>query len=1633
MMEMKEQEELDIVDEKISFKSRIYQDQLLQHALKENVIIYLPTGSGKTFIALMALKEMSKDLEGTLENGGKRSIFMANTVALARQQFLVVKNFTSLKVRLYTGDMNVDNWKREKWEIELDSTQVIVATTQIILNIVRHKYLSINQINLMIFDECHHATKGHPMLQLMGQFADACQKSLPRVIGLTGILIKSTTDNIIEELKNLEAVFRAKIATVSSFNHLQNVLLYSTKPKEVLISFDDIDSKHRITNSIQQLVSECISKFQDFKIDETHFVLTKNMETTRYINPIKKMKNLLEDYVYQLNDLGLYGGYIAMLSVLVEVELKKRRAETIASRNMYRIIISYVERILHLLRNTIFDADDETETELDVIYDTSSRKVVSLLTYLKKEFVGKTTSDIKCLVFVQRRHTAKNLHHIIKNFVKYNDNIPVIANFMVGVHELLPESIECILERKTNREILNNFNKNECNLIVASSVLEEGIDIQSCNYVIVYDELKSFASYLQTKGRARMQDSTYIMMVGNSKKNGLILKVKKYQEIDLKLKNYLINKTIDRSLPLQEEIDKQFETLIEPFYSKIGAKLDADVAIPLCSRYCDSLPNDAYTIASPKYSKINTGNEKKRVKLLLPLQSTIKEDIISDEMPTIKWAKRSAAFKACIMLYQKGELNDHLLPVSRKQCLDYHQSIYFKEWQKYPDDDKYLAGHRKNRRIHNLNFPKQLCSNEPVLGSVCYFYTINILPEFERSDENYHVFDSLSNKANFAILLVNKLPKIAPMPLFMSQGRVTVQISSRPYETVIYNREQYIKLKNFNTMLFRKLIKDTWSSNYAQDFRNAENSYIIVPTINGEKIDWELVESIQNINDVSKIDIIQRKKMNIRAEDYLHNLVATWYTSDDSVRFIVTKIRRDLTPLSPFPDGAHESFVTYLQDKWGQKVIQTNSFMLEVEPFTSRINFLTYNEEKKKSKRFNSILLVPELVHNFNFPGHFYLKARFLPSILFRLHYILIAEEIRISLNSFLNIDSKNYDPRPLIVDKTLLRVKKCEKPKEFSNFFDEKFEDKKVKRIEQNRNQIYNWREHEEPCDLARNIQNLYKVDVDYFHYFISLQKFAELTITDDNEQFSVINNLKLNKKDLPTTSKNAICDVNMSEKTFISILNVDDNCLKSPEQWEILCAITAAGANDVFDGEKLEVLGDSFLKFSISLWLLHKHPSWNEGFLTEVKGQFTSNRNLLYHAIKMNLPGALYTKAFKPNSEWKPPSINIPKNAEELVCRDDISPSVFTELELNMEEIFTGKCSEQTLIDFQSKFSNYENYPNNESDMSFLLNKTWISDKICSDAVEAILGVCIKIYGVKKSFLMLEYFGIIPTTPDLINLLNIDLGNPRLRTDITDREVDSFLLNFQQLEANLGYKFRDRAYLLQALTHPSYPTNRLTGCYQQLEFIGDAILDFLITCYIFERCGDMDPGKLTDLRSALVNNVTLACLTVRHKFHLFLLSQNAALTQSIITFTEFQAQNNFKVTDQVRILMLENEVNSKMADYINVPKTLGDIFEALIGAVFLDSGNDLNTTWNVIFNLMSVEIYEFIANVPIQIVRQLYEYHGSDPIFDSPIVDDDVIMVKCSFTCRNERIEVHGFGKNKKEAKVSAAKSALKHLQNS
>jgi endoribonuclease Dicer len=139
------------------FTPRNYQVELMETAVENNTIIYLPTGAGKTFIAIMVLKRLSEPLSRysyiffcitrftflcrPYSANGKISFILVNSVALVDQHAKYVRDHTVCTVGTYTGEMNLDCWRRDEWEVEFNKYQVIIMTSQILVNLINNNFI----------------------------------------------------------------------------------------------------------------------------------------------------------------------------------------------------------------------------------------------------------------------------------------------------------------------------------------------------------------------------------------------------------------------------------------------------------------------------------------------------------------------------------------------------------------------------------------------------------------------------------------------------------------------------------------------------------------------------------------------------------------------------------------------------------------------------------------------------------------------------------------------------------------------------------------------------------------------------------------------------------------------------------------------------------------------------------------------------------------------------------------------------------------------------------------------------------------------------------------------------------------------------------------------------------------------------------------------------------------------------------------------------------------------------------------------------------------------------------------------------------------------------------------------------
>lgn len=624
--------------------------------IDQNSILYLPTGSGKTLIAVKVIEHFSDELKRPIIEGGRRSLFLVNTVCLGQQVAEEIKRLLGVEVACWNSETHKKSWSKERYHLEFDKHQVFVATAQLFLDAVKHSFISIDQLNVIIFDECHHGRMNHPYHELMKQFQYIDSNKHPRIVGLSGMLIgissKITQDTVEDELEALESTFLSTIVTVHRMQEYINVLLYSTNPKESFLRFNNTEPCE-LTKKITQKVSEIRWELSLIKIGS---LMTINPQTLRKTKPkkLKELSLLFEDFKYELEEMGIYGGYLSLQAIRVQFELVKKQPQQ--HRKILEIVdmcLEYVKELLTMIEDEI-DVKNLSASEMML---NSSLKVRTLVAILKKKFnEPNREADLQCLVFMKRRFTAKCFYHLLKRYSELEADFPIKADFVVGVNSELPESIDDILNSNYNKFAIERFRLKESNCICTSSVLEEGMDLQACNLVVMYDFPTTFRSYQQTKGRARSVQSDYIVLLPASTSAAFLSKRDQYDAIDVNLKRILIGKTCDRELSV-EGIERERLEQWRPLITERRALLNNISSVALLNRYVSRFAN-----ANVLYDRKDFGPAKVQAIIRLPVQTKINHPIKSDFFDDIKTAKQNAAFKACQKLYEIGELDENLMP-----------------------------------------------------------------------------------------------------------------------------------------------------------------------------------------------------------------------------------------------------------------------------------------------------------------------------------------------------------------------------------------------------------------------------------------------------------------------------------------------------------------------------------------------------------------------------------------------------------------------------------------------------------------------------------------------------------------------------------------------------------------------------------------------------------------------------------------------------------------------------------------------------------------------------------------------------------------------------------------------------------
>ncbi|XP_078671533.1 endoribonuclease Dicer-like [Branchiostoma floridae x Branchiostoma belcheri] len=1874
------------------FTPRLYQMELLDAALEKNTIVCLGTGSGKTFVAVMLIKELSSQTRAALNDGGKRTIFLVNNVPLVSQQAAVITTHTNLSIGEYVGAMGVDLWSRERWRREFDAHHVLVMTAQIFLDVLQHGILPLSRVNLLVIDECHHAVGHHPYREIMKAF-DTCQvQDYPRVLGLTASILqgKCAPDSLLQRVRSLEVTLRSTAETATD---LVGVDRYTTQPNEVVIESGSAQNETGLCQALQTLLDDALAFISSCKVRVTV------EEGER--DPCQVPKQAIQECRAILEVLGTWATRRA--AILINRELEKLIKHEWSEQ--HQLFLRWVHTVMHHVHLLCDEAFKDSE-DVDVRYVTPKvRRLLEVLRECKPNEVqsdngesnvngpavpeasrngprggggfhhkgtnnngaprngphhnnsSKSVSNMNSknhyhssrrrdnldnqdpntsfqlcgIVFVERRYTAVVLNKLLQEFAKSDADLSYISSSCITGHGLSSRGMrsrETEMAFRRQEEILRRFRMHENNLLIGTSVVEEGVDVPKCNLVVRFDLPRDYRSYVQSKGRARAQGSHYVMLVQQHELDAFKEDLVQFKGIE----KILRQKWAEHEMPQEEEIWEHLcDDMVPPYMPRQvdgGPRVTMTSAIGLVNRYCSKLPSDVFTHLTPK-SRVDSASGADGTKyvatLYLPINSSLRDPIRGPAMPTRRLAEKAVALKACQLLHQAGELDDNLLPVG-KEVIHYEEEE--EEFEVEDSDGHARPGTTKRHQVYKKQIPKAFQQSLPVPGASCYLYIIDMvltepLPE-ELNIRGRKLHPPEATTRCFGLLTSKHVPQIPCFPVYTRSGEVS--ISLRLCASGIHVDQNQLRLvQNFHGYVFSHVLRlEKKPLHYVPT--DLQSWYFVVPLNKGVLadnadqlfIDFNFLEHIDQSLDKEKPKYSHNNPFKFQESDFIDAVVTPSYrNADQPQRFYVAEICYSLNPRSEFPSADYATFDEYYLKRYGEAITNLGQPLLDVDHTSSRLNLLTprhlnqkgkalptSSAETRKAKRENlqsKQILVPELCEIHPVPASLWRKAVCLPSVLYRVTTLLIAEELRVQIAQEAGIGQavlpEGYTHPRLefphlkkgeeVVFEPPARPEKSraspEQQKEESPWFeisawnpDDVDDEEEEEEMEDDFGDRWDiseeeWRAFQDNVMLldtplvpaaslgnkrqqgqhngAKKVNNhTNRLDLSE----LDLSK-ASLLDNDEEDDFPILvvpgdaGNDRLSKTGMsngqitpeegghkmgrpaherkvkpdsrsvgpgnnatsgngisgegvrssPNVSSNNMPDLKNSSipestSSFLEpMLDLDLDAHPGPSPSLILQALTLSNAGDFFNLERLETIGDSFLKHAITTYLYCTYSRVHEGKLSYMRSRQVSNLNLYRLGKRKGLASRMVASIFDPAVNWLPPGFCIQNNRED---QEDTVSNKDSCLEVEPPGGNGMTTSRNPLAQVVASYNNNVVAPLkasvlvNGDAMKRLLSydlhmEHCIADKSIADCVEALLGCYLTTCGPRAAQLFLCWLGVkvLPKTnadptddldqfdfaePDadsFDDLAGLDSSyedweqNPSTACDLetfmkvscaeecgyisppkpplfhhvshAQEKLAHMLSGYRQLEEMVQYRFNDKAYMLQAFTHPSYHYNTITDCYQRLEFLGDAVLDYLITNHLFKDPQQHSPGALTDLRSALVNNTIFASLAVKYDYHKYLKFVSPELFNIISNFVQFQQEQGEEQGMDSQLKTYINDEGEEESEDIEVPKALGDVFESVAGAIYLDSGMSLETVWRVYYRMMKPLIDKFSAKVPRSPVRELLEmepetakFSPSERTYDGKVRVTVTVIGKGQFK---------GVGRNYRIAKSAAARKALRALK--
>ncbi|NXJ59884.1 IFIH1 protein, partial [Rostratula benghalensis] len=554
---------------------RDYQMEVAKPALNgENIIICLPTGSGKTRVAVYITKDHLNKKKRASEPG--KVIVLVNKVPLVEQHLR--KEFGPFLKRWYRViGLSGDSQLKISFPEVVRKNDVIISTAQILENsLLNADEDDEEDFSLIIIDECHHTQKEGVYNNIMRRYLKEKRRNRklakenkplipqPQVLGLTaspgvgGATSNSKAeDHILKICANLDA---HRIMTVKE--HASQLKNQVKEPYKKTVIADDKRKdpfREKITEIMREIQNYC-QLYPKSEFGTQPYEQWVIREEKKAAKEEKRKERVCAEHLKKYNDALQINDTIRMVDAYKHLnnfykEEKSKKTVRSDDDDDDEPAVSKQDETDEFLIG-LFHAKKKQLKELAKKPEYENEKLIQLRNTLMEEFTK--TEEPRGIIFTKTRLSAFALFQWIKDNPKFEE-VGIKAHYLIGAghnSEIKP------MTQNEQREVIDKFRGGSINLLIATTVAEEGLDIKECNIVIRYGLVTNEIAMLQARGRARADESTYALVASSA--SGAVER----EDVNI-FREKMMYKAIQRvqNMPQEEYLNKienlQLQSIVE--------------------------------------------------------------------------------------------------------------------------------------------------------------------------------------------------------------------------------------------------------------------------------------------------------------------------------------------------------------------------------------------------------------------------------------------------------------------------------------------------------------------------------------------------------------------------------------------------------------------------------------------------------------------------------------------------------------------------------------------------------------------------------------------------------------------------------------------------------------------------------------------------------------------------------------------------------------------------------------------------------------------------------------------------------------------------------------------------------------